>query len=438
MLSVTDLRPLDTATADLSRIIPRANVDVSSVVPVVAPIIEQVRHGGEQTLLELAERFDGVRPPALRVPAEALEAALAGLDPRVRAALEESIRRARLVHDAQHPQDSTVELGEGAVVENHWTPVGRVGLYVPGGRAVYPSSVVMNVVPAQAAGVGSLAVTSPPQRDHGGLPHPTVLAACALLGVDEVYAAGGAQAVAMLAHGVKDDDGGWLCAPVDLVTGPGNVYVAAAKRALQGVIGVDAEAGPSEIAVIADGTARADWVAADLISQSEHDPLAASVLITDSEDLLRDVQAAIEAQVPGAFHEDQIREALTGPQSGVLLVRDMDQAVEVSDRYATEHLEIQTRDPEALVGRIRNAGAVFVGPHAPVPLGDYSAGSNHVLPTSGTARHSSGLNTVTFLRLQQRIRYTETGLEEVADGIGVLAEDERLPAHAAAIRARFA
>jgi len=438
VLSVTDLRPLDTATADLSRIIPRANVDVSSVVPVVAPIIERVRHGGEQTLLELAERFDGVRPPALRVPAEALEAALAGLDPRVRAALEESIRRARLVHDAQHPQDSTVELGEGAVVENHWIPVGRVGLYVPGGRAVYPSSVVMNVVPAQAAGVGSLAVTSPPQRDHGGLPHPTVLAACALLGVDEVYAAGGAQAVAMLAHGVQDDDGGWLCAPVDLVTGPGNVYVAAAKRALQGVIGVDAEAGPSEIAVIADGTARADWVAADLISQSEHDPLAASVLITDSEDLLRDVLAAIEAQVPGAFHEDQIREALTGPQSGVLLVRDMDQAVEVSDRYATEHLEIQTRDPEALVGRIRNAGAVFVGPYAPVPLGDYSAGSNHVLPTSGTARHSSGLNTVTFLRLQQRIRYTETGLEEVADGIGVLAEDERLPAHGAAIRARFA
>ena len=438
MLSVTDLRPLDTATADLSRIIPRANVDVSSVVPVIAPIIEQVRHGGEQTLLDLAERFDGVRPPALRVPGEALEAALAGLDPRVRAALEESIRRARLVHAAQHPQDSTVELGEGAVVENHWIPVGRVGLYVPGGRAVYPSSVVMNVVPAQAAGVGSLAVTSPPQRDHGGLPHPTVLAACALLGVDEVYAAGGAQAVAMLAHGVQDDDGGWLCAPVDLVTGPGNVYVAAAKRALQGVIGVDAEAGPSEIAVIADGTARADWVAADLISQSEHDPLAASVLITDSEDLLRDVLAAIEAQVPGAFHEDQIREALTGPQSGVLLVRDMDQAVEVSDRYATEHLEIQTRDPEALVGRIRNAGAVFVGPYAPVPLGDYSAGSNHVLPTSGTARHSSGLNTVTFLRLQQRIRYTETGLKEVADGIGVLAEDERLPAHGAAIRARFA
>ncbi|CAM3657278.1 histidinol dehydrogenase [Micrococcus flavus] len=439
MLSVTDLRELDTATADLSRVIPRADVDVASVVPKVQPIIDRVRDGGERALLALAEEFDGVRPPALRVPAEALAAALENLDPAVRAALEESIRRARTVHEAQIPAGSVVELGEGAVVENRWVPVERVGLYVPGGRAVYPSSVVMNVVPAQAAGVESLVVTSPPQKDHGGLPHPTVLAACALLGVDEVYAAGGAQAVAMLALGVRDDDGeGWLCAPVRMVTGPGNVYVAAAKRALQGVIGVDSEAGPSEIAVIADGTARADWVAADLISQSEHDPLAASVLITDSEDLLRDVLAAVEAQVPGSFHEDQIRVALTGPQSGVLLVRDMEQALEVSDLYATEHLEIQTRDPEALAERVRNAGAVFVGPYSPVPLGDYSAGSNHVLPTSGTARFSSGLNTVTFLRSQQLIRYEEAGLRGVADGISALAEDERLPAHGVAVRARFA
>ncbi|MCG7422149.1 histidinol dehydrogenase [Micrococcus sp. ACRRV] len=439
MLSVTDLRELDTAAADLSAIVPRAEVDVASTVPVVAPIIEQVRTGSEQTLLDLAERFDGVRPPALRVPAEALTAALEGLDPAVRAALEESIARARKVHAAQVPSGSTVELGEGAVVENRWVPVERVGLYVPGGRAVYPSSVVMNVVPAQAAGVESLVVTSPPQRDHGGLPHPTVLAACALLGVDEVYAAGGAQAVAMLALGVRADDGdGWLCAPVRMVTGPGNVYVAAAKRALQGVIGTDAEAGPSEIAVIADGTARADWVAADLISQSEHDPLAASVLITDSADLLRDVLASVEAQVPGSFHEEQIRVALTGPQSGVLLVRDMEQALEVSDLYATEHLEIHTRDADALAARVRNAGAVFVGPYSPVPLGDYSAGSNHVLPTSGTARFSSGLNTVTFLRSQQLIRYGEAGLKALADGISALAEDERLPAHGVAVRARFA
>ncbi|MGW5853089.1 histidinol dehydrogenase [Micrococcus sp. 2A] len=436
MLSVTDLRAVDTATADLSSIIPRADVDVASMVPAITPIIDEVRERGAAALLDLAERFDGVRPASLRVPVEALAEALATLDPRVRAALEESIRRARLVHAAQVPAGSRVELGEGAVVENRWVPVGRVGLYVPGGRAVYPSSVVMNVVPAQAAGVGALAVTSPPQREHGGLPHPTVLAACALLGVDEVYAAGGAQAVAMLALGVRDDDGGWLCAPVDLVTGPGNVYVAAAKRALQGTIGVDAEAGPSEIAVIADGTARADWVAADLISQSEHDPLAASVLISDSEEIVRDVLAAVEAQVPGSFHEEQIRTALTGPQSGILLVRDMDQAVEVSDRYATEHLEIQTRDPDAVAARVRNAGAVFVGPHSPVPLGDYSAGSNHVLPTSGTARHSSGLNTVTFLRSQQVIRYTAEGLAGVAEGIEALAADEGLPAHGAAIALR--
>nr|WP_282442635.1 MULTISPECIES: histidinol dehydrogenase [unclassified Micrococcus] len=420
----------------MSSIIPRADVDVASMVPAITPIIDEVRERGAAALLDLAERFDGVRPASLRVPVEALAEALATLDPRVRAALEESIRRARLVHAAQVPAGSRVELGEGAVVENRWVPVGRVGLYVPGGRAVYPSSVVMNVVPAQAAGVGALAVTSPPQREHGGLPHPTVLAACALLGVDEVYAAGGAQAVAMLALGVRDDDGGWLCAPVDLVTGPGNVYVAAAKRALQGTIGVDAEAGPSEIAVIADGTARADFVAADLVSQSEHDPLAASVLITDSEDLARDVLAAIEAQVPGTLHEEQVRVALTGPQSGVLLVRDMDQAVEVSDRYATEHLEIQTRDPDAVAARVRNAGAVFVGPHSPVPLGDYSAGSNHVLPTSGTARHSSGLNTVTFLRSQQVIRYTAEGLAGVAEGIEALAADEGLPAHGAAIALR--
>lgn len=436
MLSVTDLRAVDTATADLSSIIPRADVDVASMVPAITPIIDEVRERGAAALLDLAERFDGVRPASLRVPVEALAEALATLDPRVRAALEESIRRARLVHAAQVPAGSRVELGEGAVVENRWVPVGRVGLYVPGGRAVYPSSVVMNVVPAQAAGVGALAVTSPPQREHGGLPHPTVLAACALLGVDEVYAAGGAQAVAMLALGVRDDDGGWLCAPVDLVTGPGNVYVAAAKRALQGTIGVDAEAGPSEIAVIADGTARADWVAADLISQSEHDPLAASVLITDSEEIVRDVLAAVEAQVPGSFHEEQIRTALTGPQSGVLLVRDMEQALEVSDLYATEHLEIQTRDPDAVAARVRNAGAVFVGPHSPVPLGDYSAGSNHVLPTSGTARHSSGLNTVTFLRSQQVIRYTAEGLAGVAEGIEALAADEGLPAHGAAIALR--
>ena len=427
-------------TDDLRCAVPRADFDVDAAMAAVIPVCSAVRDRGVEALREYSEKFDHVVPEHLRVPVEALATAAANLDGTLRRAFSESIRRRRHVCQEAEVEASSqpVEVAGGARVSQRIVPVGRVGLYVPGGFAPLASSVIMNVVPAQEAGVSSIAVASPPQAEFGGLPHPSILALCHLLGVNEVYAVGGAQAIAMFAYGVEGSDEADSCPRVDMVTGPGNIYVVAAKRCLRGTVGIDSEAGPTEIAILADETANPVYVAYDLISQAEHDPMAASVLITDSEDLLRDVQAAIEAQVPGAFHEDQIREALTGPQSGVLLVRDMDQAVEVSDRYATEHLEIQTRDPEALVGRIRNAGAVFVGPHAPVPLGDYSAGSNHVLPTSGTARHSSGLNTVTFLRLQQRIRYTETGLKEVADGIGVLAEDERLPAHGAAIRARFA
>lgn len=434
MLSLTDLRGQD---VDPLSVLPRAELDVSTAMETVRPILDQVRDGGVQAVLELGERFDGIRPPSLRVPTEALQRALDQLDPAVRAALEESISRARRVHSAQIPEDATVELGEGAVVVNRWVPVNRVGLYVPGGRAVYPSSVVMNVVPAQAAGVASLAVASPPQAEHGGLPHPVILAACALLGVDEVYAAGGAQAVAMFAYGVRDDDGTQACAPVDLVTGPGNVYVAAAKRALLGTIGIDAEAGPTEIAVLADATADAAWVAADLISQAEHDPLAASVLITTSPELAADVVRQIEQQVPGAAQEERIRQALGGEQSGILVVSDLDTAIAVADAYAAEHLEVHTENAGEVADRISNAGAVFVGGHSPVPLGDYSSGSNHVLPTGGSARFSSGLNTVTFLRLQQQIRYSETGLKQIADNISALADSEGLPAHGAAVRLRF-
>lgn len=434
MLSITDLRGQD---VDPLTVLPRAALDVGTAVETVRPILEQVRTGGAAAVLELGERFDGIRPPSLRVPAEALQDALEQLDPSIRTALRESIDRARRVHAAQVPEGSTVELGEGAVVVNRWVPVRRVGLYVPGGRAVYPSSVVMNVVPAQAAGVASLAVASPPQAEHGGLPHPVILAACALLGVDEVYAAGGAQAIALFAYGVKHDDGSTLCEPVDLVTGPGNVYVAAAKRALLGTIGIDAEAGPTEIAVLADDTADAAWVAADLISQAEHDPLAASVLITTSPELAADVNRHLEQQVPGAVQEERIREALSGPQSGILVVSDLDAAIAVADAYAAEHLEVHTQDAAAVADRITNAGAVFVGGHSPVPLGDYIAGSNHVLPTGGSARFSSGLNTVTFLRLQQQIRYAETGLKEIAEPLSALADSEGLPAHGAAVRLRF-
>jgi histidinol dehydrogenase len=434
MLATTDLRG---RTYDPATVLPRAELDVAGAVSKVMPILDRVRTEGARAVLDLGEQFDGIRPPSLRVPAEALAEALEALDPDVRAALEESIDRARRVHAAQVPAGSEVELGEGAVVENRWVPVNRVGLYVPGGRAVYPSSVVMNVVPAQAAGVASLAVASPPQKDFGGLPHPVILAACALLGVDEVYAAGGAQAVAMFAYGVDGDDGARLCAPVDMVTGPGNIFVAAAKRALLGTIGIDAEAGPTEIAVLADGTADARWVAADLISQAEHDPMAGSVLITTSPELARDVTAEIERQVPGSFHEEQIRQALGGPQSGILLVGTLDEALAVSDAYAAEHLEIHTVDPLETARRVRNAGAVFVGPHSPVPLGDYSSGSNHVLPTGGSARYSSGLNTVSFLRLQQLIRYTETGLKELDTKISALSSAEGLPAHGEAVSLRF-
>lgn len=431
MLTITDLRGTEITAEVLESVLPRAEVDVTAAVETVRPLLERVRAEGASAVLEIGEGFDGVRPTSLRVAPEKLQRALDELDPDVRAALEESIRRARLVHAAQRPADSTVELGEGAVVENHWLPVGRVGLYVPGGRAVYPSSVVMNVVPAQAAGVSSLAVTSPPQRDHHGDPHPVVLAACALLGVDEVYAAGGAQAIAMLAYGVEG------CPGVDIITGPGNVYVAAAKRAVLGTVGIDAEAGPSEIAVLADDSANPAWVAADLISQSEHDPMAASVLITNSAELAEQVVAEIEAQVPGATLEQQIRQALSGPQSRVLIVDDLDTGVAVANAYASEHLEIHTHDDEAVLANITNAGAVFVGPYSPVPLGDYSSGSNHVLPTSGSARFSSGLNTVSFLRLQQRIRYQETGLKELQRGIVALAHSEGLHAHGDAIDIRF-
>ena len=434
MLHITDLR---NTTYDPATVMPRAKLEVADASAIVQPIIDQVKDGGAEAVLELTERFDGVRPDALRVPASAMAQALAELEDDVRDALEESIARARAVHAAQLPPETVVPLAEGAVVENHWVPIQRVGLYVPGGRAVYPSSVIMNVVPAQAAGVPGIAVTSPPQADFNGLPHPVILAACQLLGVEEVYATGGAQAIAMLALGVHDAAGHQVCAPVDLITGPGNVYVAAAKQAFFGQVGIDAVAGPSEILVLADDTANPAWVAADLISQSEHDPLAASVLVTTSMELAEAVVAEIDTQVPGAVLEDQIREALTGQQSGVLVLDTMDAAIEVTNEIATEHLEIQTGDNEAVLEHITHAGAIFMGPYAPVPLGDYSAGSNHVLPTSGTARFSSGLNTVSFLRLQQHIRYDKPGLAALSKGIQKLAASEGLHAHADAIRHRF-
>ncbi|NNU28179.1 histidinol dehydrogenase [Isoptericola sediminis] len=440
MIRRIDLRGRSLSRRDLIGVLPRPEVGVEQATEAVAPVLADVRSRGAAALRDLAERFDGVRPEHLRVPAAAMRSALAELDPGVRAGLEESIRRVRAVHAAQVPREHTTVLADGAEVRQRWIPVQRVGLYAPGGLAVYPSSVIMNVVAAQEAGVPGLAVASPPQRDAGGLPHPTILAACALLGVDEVYAVGGAQAVAMFAYGAAGTDtvdGDVLCEPVDVVTGPGNVYVAAAKRLVRGVVGIDSEAGPTEIAVLADDTADAGHVALDLISQAEHDPMAASVLVTPSPELAGAVEAKLTDLADATKHTERVTTALSGPQSAVVLVDDLEQGLAVVDAYGAEHLEIQTVDAAAWAERVRSAGAIFVGPYSPVSLGDYLAGSNHVLPTGGTAHFASGLGVHAFLKSVQVIEYDRDALAEVADRIVAVADDEDLPAHGEAVRGRF-
>jgi histidinol dehydrogenase len=432
VLTRLDLRAATPDRATLRGLLPRAAVDVAAVTATVEPIVADVRERGLPAILDATERFDGVRldENGIRVSKEALEQALESLDKDVKKALEVAIERVRLVHAAQRRQDVTTQVVPGGTVTERWVPVRRVGLYVPGGLAMYPSSVVMNVVPAQLAGVDAIAVASPPQKETGR-PDERVLAACALLGVDEVYAVGGAQAVAMFAYGA----GG--CEPVDVVTGPGNIYVTAAKRLVRGVVGIDAEAGPTEIAILADDTADPVHVAADLISQAEHDPSAASVLVTDSVALADAVDAELARQVPLAKHSVRITTALTGPQSGTVLVADLDGGLAVVDAYAAEHLEIQTRDAAAWAARVRNAGAIFVGPYSPVSLGDYCAGSNHVLPTGGCARHSGGLSVQTFLRGIHVIAYDQVALSDVAAHVVTLAEVEDLPSHGQAVTVRF-
>ena len=429
MIRTIDLRT--NQSAELGSVVPRAGLDVESAIEIVRPIVEDVKARGAEAVQAWGEKLDGVRAPSLKVPQSEIDKAVAELDPAVRDALLESIRRARLVHEDQRRVDHTTEVADGGTVTERWIAVERVGLYVPGGRAVYPSSVVMNVVPAQVAGVKSMVVASPPQKEFGGLPHPTILAACGLLGVTEVYAAGGAQAVAMFAYGI---DG---LRAVNMVTGPGNIYVTAAKRMLKGRIGIDSEAGPTEIAILADASARADLVASDLISQAEHDVIAASVLVTDSPELADAVVLELEKQVPATKHSARIREALGGKQSGIVLVRDLAQGIDVINAYAAEHLEIQTEKATEVAMQIVNAGAIFVGNYSPVSLGDYCAGSNHVLPTAGCACHSSGLSVQTFLRGIHVIEYSEKALADVAHHVVTLANAEDLPGHGEAVQIRF-
>jgi histidinol dehydrogenase len=432
VISRIDLRgrgPGRLSRTALAGVLPRAATDVESAVAQIRPVCDDVRRRGAEAVREYTARFDGVDLAATPVPQAALDAALAGLDPEVRAALTEAVRRTRRVHGAQLPGEVVTQVTDGLTVTGRFVPVARAGVYVPGGLVAYPSSVVMNIVPAQVAGVGSIAVASPPQAANGGLPHPSVLAACALLGVTEVHAAGGAQALAMFAYGTSD------CPPVDVITGPGNVYVAAAKRVLRGTVGTDGEAGPTEVAIIADDTANPAHVAADLIAQAEHDELAACLLITSDAGLAGRVDAELDRQVPATRHRARVEAALAG-QSACVIVDDMDAALAVSDAWAPEHLEIQARDAAKLAARVTNAGAVFAGPYTPVSLGDYLAGSNHVLPTGGTARHTSGLSVFPFLRLVNVVECDREALAATAPLIDALGGAEDLAAHVAAVRIR--
>jgi histidinol dehydrogenase len=433
MIQTIDLRGTTPSPAELLALVPRALTGVSVATDVAAELIADVRARGEQALLDQAERLDRVRPDRVRVADSEIAEAVDALDPAVRTAIEETIRRVRLASAAQVPPGVTTTIADGAEITQRWQPINRVGLYVPGGKAVYPSSVVMNVVPAQVAGVASIALASPPQSHSGGRVHPTILAVAGLLGVDEIYAMGGAGAIGAFAYGVADIG----LDPVQLVTGPGNVYVAAAKRLVRGVTGIDAEAGPTDILVIADASADPLLVAADLVSQAEHDELAAAVLVTDSAELADAVERRLGELAVTTTHSDRVSAALGGSQSALVLVDDLAQAAAFSNAFGPEHLEIQTDAPDAVLALIQNAGAIFLGPHSPVSLGDYAAGSNHVLPTGGQARFSSGLGAYTFLRPQQVVRYDREALRAVAAHIDALSTAEALPAHGDAVKARF-
>lgn len=428
-----DLRGQSLSVAGLLAAMPRAGAALQNAQSVAADIVADVRARGEAALREQAERFDHVSAHALRVPQAHIDDAVATLAPEVRSAIEESIRRVRLASLAQVPAARVTDVVPGARITQRWQPVGRVGVYVPGGKAVYPSSVIMNVVPAQVAGVASLALASPPQADHDGRVHPTILGAAGLLGVSEVYAMGGAGAIGAYAYGVESIG----LDPVDVITGPGNNFVAAAKRAVAGVVGTDSEAGATEILIVADDTADARLVAADLVSQAEHDEQAGVVLVTASPELADAVRAQVDELVAKTKHVERARRALAGEQSAVILVDDFAGARAVSNAYGPEHLELHVRDAADRAEGFTNAGALFIGAMTPVSLGDYMAGSNHVLPTGGSTRHSSGLGAHTFLRPQQVIEYTKEALAGVHDSIVAFATAEDLPAHGEAVTARF-
>ena len=432
-LRIVDMRGKSLDSHAVNNAVPRASVDINVAIGQISGLLEDIKLRGVDAVVDVTVERDGVDPRPIRVSQSELTKALDELDPALRSAIEESILRVRKVSEATMPQPVSVELAQGAKVQQRYQPVDSVGLYVPGGKAVYPSSVVMNVVPAQVAGVPRLVVATPAQKDFGGRPHPTVLATAALLGVDEVLCVGGPAAIAAFAYGLPQID----FQSVNLVTGPGNIYVAAAKRALRGTIGIDSEAGTTEILVLADSTANPEFIAYDLVSQAEHDEAAASVLVTDSVELADAVLAAISGIAEGTKHSDRVRVALEGQQSAIVLVDDLAAGIAFANAYATEHLEIHTADNQAAAAKITNAGAIFLGEYSPVSLGDYMAGSNHVLPTGQQAKFGAGLGVLSFLRAQQVIDYDREGLAAIGGLVNEFAKSEGLPAHGEAITARF-
>lgn len=433
MMTVRDLRGMNITRDTAPGFVPRLNLNAQDLRDQVVELMAEVRRNGETALRDQALRFDGIVPESLAVEASYRKASLSALDKDLRRAMEESIRRVTAASEDSIPASSVTDYHSGGRVVTRYVPVDRAGVYVPGGKAVYPSSVIMNVVAAQTAGVTEIALVSPAQKDYAGAIHPTIAAAAELLGVKEMYALGGAGAIGALAYGVPE----MSLAPVSVITGPGNRYVAAAKNAVRGVVGIDSEAGPTEIGIIADDTAHPEWVAADLISQAEHDELASAVLITTSMELANRVQEALARQAAVTTHAERVRLSLTGEQSAILVVDTLDQALFLSDACAPEHLEVMVEEPAVVVDAVRHAGAIFVGDYTPVSAGDYLAGSNHVLPTGGAGRHSSGLSPLTFLRHQQVVTYDKTALGAVADHIVVFAQAENLPAHGDAVTWRF-
>lgn len=412
----------------LAAVLDRRAVFDDAVERSVRAILDDVCQRGDAALLDLTERFDGVRPEALAVPADALDAALAALDPELRATLDQAAANVRQFHEAEMPRSWQTDDGDGVALGQRISPVERAGLYVPAGTAPLPSSVIMNAVPALVAGVDELHVCSPPGPD--GLPHPLVLATARLLGIEHVYAVGGAQAVGALAFGTE------TVPRVDVVVGPGNAYVATAKKLVVGQVGIDSVAGPSEVVVLADADADPTFAAADLLAQAEHDERASAVLVTPSRALAEAVQAEVERLVPTLPRAGTLRASL--PAFGAAIVTGtMDEAVACVDELAPEHLVILSDEAEALWGQIRHAGAVFLGPHSPEPVGDYFAGPNHVLPTGGTARFASALGVGVFLRRQSVVRYSAGRLRQSGEAIARFAEAEHLAAHALAVRVRL-